>query len=76
MFCASQLDLVNTYINIICIYRLPTGSFSNFLSQLDSTLKYLYITAIEFVVCGDVQVQVYVKFCKDSNFKLLLSCLL
>jgi len=70
--CASQLDLVNTYIIIICIYRLPTGNFFNFLSQLDSTLKYLCNTTIESVVCGDV----YVKFYKYSSFKLVLSCLL
>jgi hypothetical protein len=69
---ASQLNLVNTYIIIIYIYRLSTGNFYNFLSQLDSTLKYLYNTTIDFVVCGDI----YVKFYKYSNFKFVLSCLL
>jgi hypothetical protein len=44
--CATQLDLGNCYVVIICIYRLPTGNFFNFLNQLDSTLKYLYTTNI------------------------------
>jgi hypothetical protein len=42
------------------------------LDQLDSTLKYLYNTRIEFIICGDLNVDL----CKSSSFKLLLSCLL
>jgi hypothetical protein len=49
--CATQLDLGNSYIIIICIYRSPAGNFFNFLDQLDSTLKHLYNTRIEFIVC-------------------------
>ena len=49
---------------------LPTGNIFNFFSHLYSTLKYLYNTTIEFVPCGNI----YVKFYKDSNFKLQLSC--
>jgi hypothetical protein len=70
--CATQLDLGNYYIIVICIYRSPTGNFFNFLNQLDSTLKYLYNTKTEFIICRDFNVD----FSKDSNFKLLLSCLL
>jgi hypothetical protein len=39
--CATQLDLGNYYIIVICIYRSPTGDFFDLLNQLDSTLKYL-----------------------------------
>jgi hypothetical protein len=47
-------------------------NFFNFLNQLDSTIKFSYNTKIEFIICRDFNVD----FSKDSNFKLLLSCLL
>jgi hypothetical protein len=70
--CVTKLDLGNYYIIVICTYRSPTGNFFNFLNQLDLTLKYLCNTKTEFIICGDLNVD----FSKDSNFKLLLSCLL
>ena len=69
--CATELHLGNYYIIVICIYRSPAGNFLNFFNQLDSTLKYLYNTETQFIVCGDLNVD----FSKHSNFKLL-SCLL
>lgn len=61
--CATELDLENCCIIVICTYRSPAGNFYNFFSQLDSTSK------TEFIICGDL----HADFSKNSNFKLLLS---
>jgi hypothetical protein len=45
-----------TYLNmcILSIYRAPTGNFKLFLNQLDTLLKSLYKTNINFIVYGDM----------------------
>jgi len=47
-----QLSYLN--IHILSIYRALTGDFKLFLNQLDTLLKSLYKTDIEFIVCGDM----------------------
>jgi hypothetical protein len=69
--CSTQFDLANYHIIVISSYRSPDGNFFKFLDQLDSTLKYLYNSKSEFIICGNLNVD----FSKDSNSKLLLSCL-
>ena len=55
--CAIQIrSRINSQIIIICIYRSPTGSFARFLKLLDIMLKSLYQPKIEFIICGDINV--------------------
>jgi hypothetical protein len=56
----------------VCIYRSAVANFISFFNQLDLTLKYLYNSKTEFIICGDLNVE----FSEDSSSKLLLSCFL
>jgi len=40
----------------IRIYRSPAGNFNLFLNLLDATLKHLYKPKMEFLLCGDLNV--------------------
>ena len=55
-FCVVQIDTKTSHIVIICMYRSPVGNFEQFLSILDTALKYLYRPKTEFIICGDVNV--------------------
>jgi hypothetical protein len=38
---AVQINLVNHFIILLCIYRSASGNFGEFVAQLDLILKYL-----------------------------------
>ena len=40
--CAVQINIVNHFILLLCIYRSPSGNFGEFAVQLDLILKYLH----------------------------------
>jgi hypothetical protein len=52
--CAVKIDTKSSHIDIVCVYRSPTGKYSQFLNLLNSTLKYLYKPNTEFLICGDI----------------------
>jgi hypothetical protein len=45
-----------TYLNIciLSVYRALTGNFKLFLNYLHTSLKLLYKTDMDFIVCGDM----------------------
>ena len=59
-------------INIICMYRSPSGSFNQFLKLLDIMLMSLYQPKIEFIICGDINID----YLSDSYKKPQLTQLL
>jgi hypothetical protein len=63
--CAVQISASIYCIRVICIYRSPSVNFYKFLSQLD-LLTYLHKRMIEFVICGDFNVN----FLNDSSLNL------
>jgi hypothetical protein len=62
----------------MCIYRSPSGDFDQFSNLCDLTLKYLHNLNMEFVICGDFNInfsKVYIfkknkKKKKPYSFKL------
>jgi hypothetical protein len=52
--CALKIDLSATYVYIICIYRSPTGNYTNFIKGIDDILNQLYKPNIEIIICGDI----------------------
>jgi exonuclease III len=71
-FCVVQIDTQTSHIVIICVYRSPVRNFEQFLSILDTALKYLCRLKTEFLICGDVNVN----YLLDSYHKAQLSTLL
>jgi exonuclease III len=53
---AVQINLSRSKLIIICIYRAPTGNFDYFLHKLDYILNSYYKDNMEFIICGDINV--------------------
>ena len=56
----------------MAFYRAPTGNFLQFLNTLDSALNAIYCPNVEFIICGDINID----YLKDSSRKRLLNTLL
>jgi exonuclease III len=54
--CAIKLNLNSTRICIITTYRAPSGNFNFFINKLDTILRNLYNPALEFIICGDINI--------------------
>jgi hypothetical protein len=54
--CAVKLNLSKIKIVIITIYRSPTGNYNYFLRNIDSLLNLLYTQKMEFITCGDINI--------------------
>jgi hypothetical protein len=53
--CAAQINIVDRFIILLCMYRSPSEKFGEFAVQLDLILKYLYTPKLEFI-CGDFNI--------------------
>jgi len=54
--CALKLNLNFIQACIITIYRAPTGNFNLFVNELDMLLRKLYIPALAYIICGDINI--------------------
>ena len=57
---------------IIATYRAPSGNFDLFITKLDTILRKLYTSTIEYIICGDINIDNLV----DSDRKSQLGALL
>ena len=53
--CAVQVN-TKFYLIIVCTYRSTSGNFVKFVALLDCTLRHLYRTRTEYLICGDINV--------------------
>ncbi|PNF30487.1 hypothetical protein B7P43_G10883 [Cryptotermes secundus] len=70
--CAIMIHLNARKICIITIYRSPSGNFDIFMNKLDLILNKLFKVTVDFVICGDFNINVLV----DSERKRQLVALL
>jgi hypothetical protein len=54
--CAVRIQNELSYIYVLSLYRAPSGNFSNFLFQMDEMLNSLYTLKIEFIICGEFNI--------------------
>ena len=40
----------------IAMYRAPSGNSDQFITKLDTILRKLYTSAIEYIICGDINI--------------------
>jgi len=64
--CAVRLKITPIQLIILANYRPPSGNFTNFLKNLDSILNTWYSNKIEFVICGDININ-YLENCKKRQ---------
>jgi hypothetical protein len=67
-----QIEVILFHVIVTRVYRAPSGNFSDFLRLLDSTLKSLYKSKTELLICGDIKVDYLI----DNDRKKQLSVLL
>jgi len=58
-----QINVSDAHFIVICIYIQPAENFNKFLNFLDAALKHLYKPKMEFLLCGDLNVN----YLTDSN---------
>ena len=51
--CAVKINLLDTILYILSVYRSPNGNFRQFLKGIDNILNYLNKPNIEISMCGD-----------------------
>ena len=64
--CAVRLQKPPIQLIILAIYRSPSGNFTTFFKNLDSILSTWYSNKIEFVICGDININ-YLENCKKRQ---------
>jgi exonuclease III len=57
---------------VVVVYRAPSGNFLQFVNNLDRVLNTIHRSGVEFIVCGDINVN----HLKDSFKKKQLNALL
>jgi len=54
--CALKIQIMSTYLIVLCVYRSPSGNFPYFLTQLEIVLNKLYKISTNIILCGDFNV--------------------
>ena len=57
-----EMNIVNHLFILLYIYVFPSGNFGEFVVQLDLILKYLQKPKLEFIMCGDFNVNFFYRF--------------
>jgi len=70
--CAIKIHFDTKSVCIIAIYRAPSGNFDLFLSKLDVVLRNLYTATLDYIICGDINIDYLI----DSDRKGRLGALL
>ena len=61
-----RLKIIPIQWIILAIYRSPSGNFTNFLRNLDSILNTWHSNKVEFVICGDININ-YLENCNKRQ---------
>jgi hypothetical protein len=70
--CAVKLQSAGQNICIVAIYRAPSGNFVHFLNSLDRVLNTICGSGVEFIICGDININ----YLQDTPKKKQLNSLL
>jgi exonuclease III len=71
--CACKLILTNIWIMVITLYRSPTGNFDIFLQKMVNILSAHNSNKLEFIICGDVNINYLEKCDRRQQLDSLLS---
>jgi len=64
--CVVMLKITPIQLIILAIYRSPSGKFTNFLKNLDSILNTWHSNKVDFVICGDININ-YLELCNKRQ---------
>ncbi|PNF26706.1 hypothetical protein B7P43_G03376 [Cryptotermes secundus] len=63
--CAVKLKSARQNICIVAVYKTPSENFLQFLNSLDRVLNTIYGSGVEFILCGDININ----YLQDSHRK-------
>jgi hypothetical protein len=64
--CGIKIYLNTKSAYIIAIYRAPSSSFDLFITKLDTVLRELYTSTLEYIICGDININYLVDSDRES----------
>jgi exonuclease III len=70
--CAIKTHFDTKSVYIIAIYRAPSGNFDPFISKLDTVLRKLYTATLEYIICGDINIDYLIDSDRKSRLYALL----
>jgi hypothetical protein len=70
--CAIKIYWDTKNICIIAIYKALSRNFDIFISKLDLILKKLFMVTVDFIICGDININVLVDSDRKSQLEALL----
>jgi hypothetical protein len=70
--CAVKLQSAGQNICIVAIYRAPSGNFVHFLNSLDRELNTICGSGVEFIICGDININHLQDTLKKKQLTLIL----
>ena len=54
--CAFKLHYISFHIRVFSIYRATTGNFTQLLHKVCVTLRFLYSSEIEYIICENINI--------------------
>jgi hypothetical protein len=70
--CALKLEFSTIQMCVLTTCRAPTGNFSHFLHRPDTILQILYTPTLDFIICGDININYLTKSERKSQLDTLL----
>ena len=70
--CAIKAHFNAKSVCIIAIYRAPSGNFELFLSKLDTILRKLHTATLEYIICGDINIDYLINNDRKTRLDALL----
>jgi exonuclease III len=71
--CSIKIQSDLSYIYILSVYRAPSGNFTNFVHKMDKILRFLCSSKMEFIVCGDFNIDYLTDNSRKSQLNSLLN---
>jgi len=70
----SALKLQSNSVNIcvLTIYKAPTGNVNYYTHQLDAILHTLYTATLDFIICGDININYLIGSERKNHLDTLL----
>lgn len=70
---AVTLKHIKFNICILSVYRAPSSNFAFFVNKLDIILKSRHSTNLQYIICGDINVNCLAENCKKLQLDALLT---
>jgi exonuclease III len=71
--CVVKLKLQSGKLILGCIYRAPSSNIHQFLDLLDDVLKCLHHSSVEFILCGDINVNYLTENKNKSKLNIIMN---